>query len=75
MNEQEEKDLKYAQAKAQLLKGDCYDRMRHIVNMSVEELKHSGHASIGAGLEWTFKNADRKVNKIWEDHIKKYPDK
>ena len=75
MNEQEKKDLEEAQAKVQEIKVNCFDHMRYIMNMSAGELRHSGHASIGAGLEWTFKNADRKVNKIWEDHIKKYPDK
>ena len=73
--ELEEKDLAIARSKVQEIKGDCYDRMRHLINMSAEELKHSGHASIGAALEWTFKHTDRQVNKIWEDHLRKYPDK
>ena len=72
--EQEKEDLAAEQVKVQKIKNDCFDYMQSLMRMDAIELRYSGHTSLGAALEYAIRSADRKINQIWKDHLKKYPD-
>lgn len=52
----------------------AFETMRMLVNMSQESLKSSGHASLGAALEWTMHNTMAKIVKEHKEFLKKWPD-
>jgi len=76
MTEQESKDLEVLKAKQVDRKLSTYDYMRAILRYNETDLKHSGYSgkTIAQALESVMRNAEKDIEKLHKEYIKKYPD-
>lgn len=73
-NEQEKKDLEILKAEIQKEKLSCYDYCVSILRWPDDQLKHTGHKSKEAAVLWSVQNSQKKIEKLTQAHIRKYPD-
>lgn len=57
------------------IKVAAFDYMRYLSQLREEDLRHTGHKSIEAGMAYAYRDAQNKINKLHAAHLKKYPDK
>lgn len=74
-SEAEQADLEAFKAARVTEQIRCWTLCRAYVGMSQEELRHSGHKSQADAVLYTVKDSVKRVNKLWADFLKKWPDK
>ena len=52
----------------------CFNYMIHVSGMKPDDLKNSGHKSIEAGIVWAFQHYHKRIVKMSDEFLKKYPD-
>lgn len=72
MTEQEANDLEILHAKTQEVRNQYYN-----ISVSFSRCKDlfvTGHKGLGSALEYSLKDAQKKIEKLTQEHLKKYPD-
>lgn len=52
----------------------CYRHCSYVITLTPEQLKHTGHASIGAALEWNVARTKKEINVLVQKWEKENPD-
>lgn len=74
MNEQEQKDLNEAKAKVQEIKVSAYEYMASALRYTEKDFASSGHKNLHSMLEYILRAREKDIKKIWDAHLKRYPD-
>lgn len=69
-------DLAKNHAQVAEIKSNTFNYMSRASQYTEEQMRQSGYGSYTRAemLESILKDAQKKIDKIWKDHIKKYPD-
>lgn len=73
-SEQETKDLAELQVKLNECARGCMDALRNIYSLDTEQLGHRGHKTHAAAAQSTYEYYQKKMDRLINDHLKKYPD-
>lgn len=71
---QEQDDLIKLHADRLKLQANFSDSIRMYLELDETGLKHSGHKTNEGAVFWAAKNHIKEMNKLVQNHIKKYPD-
>jgi hypothetical protein len=76
MTEQEQIDLDKAKAEVQKIQDNTFDYLRSLNRANKHELEISGYRNKtnAEAMQMAFNNAQKRIEKIWQDHVRKYPD-
>lgn len=77
MTEQESKDLEENKEKVLKIKISTFDYLVSVSRFTETDLLHSGYRdkSTAQAMEMILVTANKNIEKIWKEYIKKYPDK
>lgn len=74
MRPEEQVDLDKMKAEIQGIKLRAYDFMHEAIRFDDNDLKHSGHKSVGDALIYAVKRAEKDILKVPKDFLRKWPD-
>jgi hypothetical protein len=76
MTEQERIDIDKAKAEIQKIKDNTFDYLRELNRMDIRRLETSGYRNKtnAEAMQIAFNDAQKRIEKIWQAHFRKYPD-
>lgn len=74
MTPSEKQEVVILLEKQEKIKISCFDYMRHVLDMPEENLASVGYKTKQEALEVILRDSMKKLKRLHDEHIKKYPD-
>ena len=74
MSIQEQQDLEKFKAERAQIQDDTFRAMRDIIRSSETDLKTRGYKTREQGVISTYKFAQERIDKLFAEYLRKYPD-
>ena len=71
---QEQADLDAMKTERAKMLEQMFSTMSYLDRCNETALSHTGHKTREAAIRWTFQETEKRIRKLVEAHIRKYPD-